>query len=360
MSANTFGKIFRLTTFGESHGIAVGGILDGCPAGLIIDVNYIQEELNRRRPGQSELTTSRNESDLIEILSGVFEGRSTGAPIAFEVRNTNHSSIDYEYLREAFRPSHADYTYDRKYGFRDYRGGGRSSARETLSRVIGGAIAKLLLLESGISIRAFVSRIGEIESVNDLGLAQPEKIESSPVRCPDKVASDKMVSLINQLKSEGDTIGGVITCLITGTPPGLGEPVFDKLQADLAKAVMSINAAKGFEYGEGFHASTMRGSTHNDTFAADQAGVIKTTTNHSGGIQGGISNGTDIVFKVAFKPVATILQTQSSVTRDGENIILEAKGRHDVCVVPRAVPIVEAMAALVMADHLLRNRSARI
>ncbi len=360
MSANTFGTLFRLTTFGESHGTALGGIIDGCPAGLIIDVEFIQQELNRRRPGQSNLTTSRDESDAIEILSGVFEGRSTGAPIAFEIRNRDHHSFDYDHLRTAYRPSHADYTYDVKYGFRDHRGGGRSSARETLSRVAGGAVAKLLLQHSGIRVTAFVSSIGGIHASNVLTAGQPEGIELSPVRCPDADASEKMVELINSLKVEGDTIGGTITCIISGVPPGLGEPVFDKLQADLAKAAMSINTAKGFEYGEGFRAAAMRGSEHNDIFVAGGEEGIKTATNHSGGIQGGISNGNDIVFRVAFKPVATLQQSQPSVNSKGENIVLAAKGRHDVCVVPRAVPIVEAMAALVIADHLLRNRSARL
>lgn len=360
MSANTFGTLFRLTTFGESHGAALGGIIDGCPAGLVIDLEFIQQELDRRRPGQSDITSPRNESDTIEILSGVFEGRSTGTPIAFEIRNQDHHSFDYDHLRDAYRPSHADYTYDSKYGFRDYRGGGRSSARETLSRVAGGAVAKLLLQHSGIQVKAYVSSIGEVNVEHEFTIHQLEDIEMSPVRCPDKTASAKMIELITQLKKEGDTTGGVITCIINGVPPGLGEPVFDKLQADLAKAAMSINTAKGFEYGEGFNAPSMRGSTHNDIFVAGGQGEIKTKTNHSGGIQGGISNGSDIVFKVAFKPIATIQQSQPSVNNKGENIVLAAKGRHDVCVVPRAVPIVEAMAALVIADHLLRNRSSRL
>ncbi|MFZ4548434.1 MAG: chorismate synthase [Bacteroidales bacterium] len=360
MSANTFGTIFRLTTFGESHGAALGGIIDGCPAGLVINLDFIQHELDRRRPGQSEITSPRNESDTIELLSGVFEGKSTGAPIAFIVRNKDQHSHDYDHLRNAYRPSHADYTYDSKYGFRDYRGGGRSSARETLSRVAGGAVAKLLLDQSGIKVKAYVSSIGNVHVVNELTLSQIDETENSPVRCPDKEASAKMIQLITQLKTEGDTTGGIITCIISGVPPGLGEPVFDKLQADLAKAAMSINTAKGFEYGEGFNAPSMRGSVHNDIFTASQQGDISTKTNHSGGIQGGISNGSEIVFRVAFKPIATILQSQASVNSQGENIVLEAKGRHDVCVVPRAVPIVEAMAALVIADHLLRNRSARL
>jgi chorismate synthase len=360
MSANTFGKLFRLTTFGESHGTALGGIIDGCPAGLVIDIEFIQQELSRRRPGQSEMTTPRDESDTIEILSGVFEGRSTGTPIAFEVRNKDHHSFDYDNLRDAYRPSHADFTYDSKYGFRDYRGGGRSSARETLSRVAGGAVAKLLLQHSGIRVKAFVSSIGEISTDMEFSFDQLENIEDSPVRCPDRVASEKMIQHITRLKEEGDTTGGVITCIISGAPAGLGEPVFDKLQADLAKAAMSINTAKGFEYGEGFNAPQMRGSMHNDIFVAGSQGEILTKTNHSGGIQGGISNGADIVFRVAFKPIATIKQAQHTINNKGENIVLTAKGRHDVCVVPRAVPIVEAMAALVLADHLLRHRSSRL
>lgn len=360
MSANTFGTIFRLTTFGESHGVALGGIIDGCPAGLVIDLEFIQNELNRRRPGQSALTSPRDESDTIEILSGVFEGRSTGSPIAFEIRNKDHHSFDYDHLKNAYRPSHADFTFDSKYGFRDYRGGGRSSARETLSRVAGGAIAKLLLQNSGIQVKAYVSSIGEVKSGREFTIDQLDEMEKSPVRCPDPEASDKMIELITRLKQEGDTTGGTITCIINGVPPGLGEPVFDKLQADLAKAAMSINTAKGFEYGEGFNAPSMRGSTHNDIFISNGEGGIKTATNHSGGIQGGISNGSDIVFKVAFKPIATILQSQPSVNNKGETIVLAAKGRHDVVVVPRAVPIVEAMAALVIADHLLRNRSSRL
>ncbi len=360
MSANTFGTLFRLTTFGESHGAALGGIIDGCPAGLAINIDFMQHELNRRRPGQSEMTTPRDESDSIELLSGIFEGKSTGSPIAFLVRNKDQHSTDYDHLRDAYRPSHADFTYDSKYGFRDYRGGGRSSARETLSRVAGGAVAKLLLYQYGIKVKAYVSSIGDVHVEREFNIDQLDETENSPVRCPDKEASAKMIQLITALKTDGDTTGGIITCIINGVPPGLGEPVFDKLQADLAKAAMSINTAKGFEYGEGFNAPSMRGSIHNDIFTANQQGVIGTKTNHSGGIQGGISNGNDIVFRVAFKPIATIQQSQASVNSKGENIILAAKGRHDVCVVPRAVPIVEAMAAMVIADHLLRNRSARL
>jgi len=360
MSANTFGILFRLTTFGESHGVALGGIIDGCPAGLIIDSEFVQNELDRRRPGQSKFTTPRDEADTVEFLSGIFEGKSTGTPIAFLIRNQDYRSFDYDQLRDAYRPSHADFTYDSKFGFRDYRGGGRSSARETLSRVAGGAIAKLLLRSYGITIRAYVSSIGEVNTPGPFTIDQVTDAEKSPVRCPDPEVSAKMMELITRLKTDGDTTGGIITCIISGVPAGIGEPVFDKLQAELAKAVMSINAAKGFEYGEGFGAAAMRGTSHNDLFVADAKGRIKTLTNHSGGIQGGISNGEDIVFRVAFKPVATILQAQASVNKKGENVVLAAKGRHDVCVVPRAVPVVEAMAALVVADHLLRNRSARM
>lgn len=360
MSANTFGTIFRLTTFGESHGAAVGGVIDGCPSGLEIQTEFIQQELERRRPGQSEITTQRKETDTIEILSGIFEGKSTGAPLAFWVRNSGHQSSDYDHLRDAFRSSHADFTYQSKYGFRDHRGGGRASARETLSRVAGGAVAKLFLQNSGIQIKGFVNQIGEIQLSKHYSFDELSGVENSPVRCPDLDVSNDMVQFIRQLQTEGDTIGGVITCIVKGLPAGIGEPVFDKLQADLAKAMMGINAAKGFEYGEGFAAAAMRGSEHNDRFVTDEVGRIKTLTNHSGGIQGGISNGEDIVFRVAFKPVASIRQPQQSVNKMGETIVIPPKGRHDVCVVPRAVPVVEAMAALVVADHLLRSRANRI
>jgi len=360
MSANTFGTIFRLTSFGESHGTAVGGVVDGCPAGLEISLEFLQKELDRRRPGQSELTTSRDEADTIEILSGVFEGKATGAPIAFIVHNLSHHSSDYDHLRDAYRPSHADFTYESKYGFRDHRGGGRSSARETLARVAGGAIAKLFLKHSEIQIRGYVNQVGQIQLLKNYSIAELANVESSPVRCPDLEVSNDMIQLIRQLQMEGDTVGGAITCIVQGLPAGIGEPVFDKLQADLAKAMMGINAAKGFEYGEGFHAAGMRGSEHNDRFITGEDGKTGTLTNHSGGIQGGISNGNDIVFRVAFKPVASIQQPQQSINNKGEDIVILPKGRHDVCVVPRAVPVVEALAALVIADHLLRSRANRI
>ncbi|MBC8486410.1 MAG: chorismate synthase [Bacteroidetes bacterium] len=354
MAGNTFGKIFKLTTFGESHGKAIGGIIDGCPAGLEIDFDFIRDELDRRKPGQSALTTQRKESDNVEFLSGIFEGKTTGTPIAFLIWNEDRDSKDYDHLKEVYRPSHADFTFEQKYGVRDHRGGGRSSARETAARVAGGAFAKLLLQREAIKITAFVSQIGNVILNKDYKYFDIKTIESSPVRCPDKDTSDRMVKLIEKVKSEGDTIGGVISCFIQGVPAGLGEPVFDKLQADLAKAMLSINAAKGFEYGSGFRAAQMKGSEHNDLF--EKAGdKIVTKTNYSGGIQGGISNGQDIYFRVAFKPVATLMMDQETVNKKGEKVILKGRGRHDVCVVPRAVPIVEAMAALVMADFYLRN-----
>jgi len=359
MPGSSIGHIFRLTTFGESHGPAIGGIIDGCPAGLQIDFSFIQNELNRRRPGQSDLTSERKEEDKVEFLSGIFDNKSTGTPIAFIIQNKDQQSADYEHLKDTFRPSHADYTYDQKYGNRDFRGGGRASARETASRVVGGAIAKLILLQNGINITGFVSQIGEIATDFSFNEFDAKKIESSPVRCPDPVKSKKMVELINQLKKEGDTIGGVITCFIDDVPAGLGEPVFDKLHADLAKAMMSINAVKGFEYGSGFSSTMMRGSEHNDKFKSSKKSIT-TETNYSGGVQGGISNGENIYFRVAFKPIATIMMDQKTVNKNGEEITLKGKGRHDVCVVPRAVPIVESMAAIVLADHYLRNKIAKI
>jgi chorismate synthase len=360
MAGNSTGTLFRLTTFGESHGTALGGVIDGCPAGLVINTEFIQHELDRRRPGQSELTTPRSEHDQIEFLSGVFEGRATGAPLAFVVRNSDQRSFDYDTLREVYRPSHADFTYDMKYGFRDHRGGGRSSARETLARVAGGAVARLLLQQNGISITAWVSAIGGIATERTFTLEELAGVDHSPVRCPDLRVSERMAELITRLQAEGDTTGGIIECQVDGVPAGLGEPVFDKLQADLAKAMMNINTAKAFEYGEGFQAAAMKGSEHNDPFATDPEGRITTLSNHSGGIQGGISNGSPIRFRVAFKPIATLRQPQPTVNQKGESIQLSVKGRHDVCVVPRAVPIVEAMAALVLADHLLRMRSVRL
>lgn len=353
MTGNTFGKLFTLTTFGESHGEAIGGIIDGCPANLVIDFDFVQSELNRRKPGQSTLVTQRKETDKVEFLSGIFEGKTLGTPIGFIIRNQNQKPKDYEHLTTAYRPSHADYTYDVKYGIRDYRGGGRASARETASRVVAGAIAKQLLKQHHIVVKAYTSQVGNIQLQKNYSELDLSKTESSPVRCPDETIASAMIEHIEQTRKAGDTIGGTITCVIQNVPAGLGEPVFDKLHADIGKAMLSINAVKGFEYGSGFAAALMRGSEHNDIFVK-QGNRIATKTNHSGGIQGGISNGEDIYFKVAFKPVATIMQSQPTVNTKGDTIELQGKGRHDSCVVPRAVPIVEAMAALVLADHLLR------
>ena len=351
---NTFGNIFTLTTFGESHGEAIGGVIDGFPAGINIDLEFIQSELNRRRPGPSHITTGRKEADQVEILSGVFEGKSTGCPIGFIVRNTNQHSQDYENLRNLFRPSHADYTYISKYGIRDHRGGGRSSARITISRCVGGAFAKLALKEKGISIQACTSQVGNMALKRDYHLYDLSKAEENIVRCPDAEKAKEMEELIAQVKAEGDTIGGTITCVIKGCPAGLGEPEFSKLSAQLGAAMLSINAAKGFEYGEGFEGLTMKGCEQNDVFTNEQ-GRITTETNHSGGIQGGISNGQDIYFRVAFKPVATLLQEQKTVNLEGEKTSIQVHGRHDPCVLPRAVPIVEAMASMVILDNYLLN-----
>ncbi|RDI04549.1 chorismate synthase [Flavobacterium sp. AG291] len=347
MAGNTFGKKFRLTTFGESHGLAIGGVVDGCPSGVSLDFEAIQYELDRRRPGQSAIVTQRKEADKVEFLSGVFEGKTTGAPIGFVVQNTNQKSGDYEHLKDVYRPSHADYTYDKKYGFRDYRGGGRSSARETISRVVGGAIAKQLMPE--VKINAFVSSVGEIFIDKPYQALDFSLTETNDVRCPDLATAQKMEEYIRQIRKEGDTIGGTITCVIQNVPAGLGDPVFDKLHAELGKAMLSINAVKGFEYGSGFCGAKMRGSEHNDLFNPDGS----TKSNLSGGIQGGISNGMDIYFRVAFKPVATIMQMQQTIDKNGNLLEMQGKGRHDPCVVPRAVPIVEAMAALVLADFLV-------
>ncbi len=364
MAGNSFGKLFTLITFGESHGEAMGGIIDGCPAGLLIDINFIQTELDRRKPGQSSIVTQRKESDKVEFLSGIFEGKTTGTPIGFIVRNENQKTKDYEHLSDAYRPSHADYTYDIKYGIRDYNGGGRSSARETVSRVVAGAIAKLILRQYGITIQAYTSQVGDIQLLKDYQNLNLSKTDSNSVRCPDELIAETMIHRIEQARKAGDTVGGVISCVIKGTPAGLGEPVFDKLHADLGKAMLSINAVKGFEYGSGFDGTKMNGSEHNDSFIpnpnSEENRNISTKTNHSGGIQGGISNGEDIYFRVAFKPVATIMQKQNTVNSKGEAVELMGKGRHDPCVLPRAVPIVEAMAALVLVDHLLRNKSTRI
>ncbi len=359
MTRNTFGNLFTLTTFGESHGEAVGGVIDGMPAGIDIDQDFIQQELNRRRPGQSNITTSRQEADKVELLSGVFEGKSTGCPIGFIVRNTNQRSKDYENLKSLFRPSHADFTYDQKYGVRDYRGGGRSSARITISRCVGGALAKLALKQLGISVQAYTSQVGTIALNRDYRLYNLDQTESNAVRCPDPEKAQEMEALITQIKKEGDTIGGVITCVVKGCPVGLGEPEFGKLHAALGGAMLSINAAKGFEYGEGFEGVTARGSEQNDIFQ-NINGQITTKTNYSGGIQGGISNGQDIYFRVAFKPVATILMDQETVDKEGNPTLFKTSGRHDPCVLPRAVPIVEAMAAMTILDFtLLKNSGNR-
>ena len=357
--SNTFGNIYRLTSFGESHGPAIGGIIDGFPAGITIDMTFVQEELNRRRPGQSRLTTNRKEPDTVEFLSGIFEGKSTGCPIAFEVRNTNQHSQDYSNLKDLYRPSHADYTYSMKYGLRDYRGGGRSSARETIARVVAGALAKLALRGVGIVIKAYTSQVGHIKLENDYTAYDLHAIESNPVRCPDAEKASQMEALIESVKAEGDTIGGVITCVIQGCPVGLGEPVFGKLHAALGSAMLSINAAKGFAYGQGFDGMELKGSQQNDILF-NRDGKITTKTNHSGGIQGGISNGQDIYFKVAFKPVATVLKPQETVNKEGQEEILQVQGRHDPCVLPRAVPVVEAMAAMTILDYYLLNKTTHL
>lgn len=356
---NTFGRAFRLTTFGESHGAAIGGVVDGMPAGIDIDLEFIQSELNRRRPGQSKITTSRQESDKVELLSGVFEGKSTGCPIGFIVRNENQHSQDYENLRTIFRPSHADFTYYSKYGIRDHRGGGRSSARITISRVVGGALAKLVLRQQGIDIQAYTSQVGNIALDRDYSQYDLSQTESNAVRCPDPVKAEAMEQLISEVKADGDTIGGVITCIIKGCPTGLGEPEFGKLHAELGAAMLSINAVKGFEYGDGFDVASKRGSEINDAFVSNGNG-ISTLTNHSGGIQGGISNGQDIYFRVAFKPVATLLKEQKTVDIEGNDTTFTARGRHDPCVLPRAVPVVEAMAAMTVLDLLMLQKGEKV
>lgn len=348
---NTFGRILTLTTFGESHGTAIGGVLDGFPAGILIDEEFVRTQMRRRRPGQSAVTTARNEADEVQFLSGIFEGRSTGMPIAFVIQNTNNRSADYGNLREAYRPSHADYVYDKKYGVRDYRGGGRSSARETAVRVCAGALAMLALRSYGISVTAYTSQVGDIALDRDYTAYNLVAAEENIIRCPDAAVAERMQELILDVKRQGDTVGGVVTCVVKGAPSGLGEPLYDKLSARLAQAMLSINAAKGFEYGNGFAAATGRGSQQNDIFC-NKDGRITTLTNNSGGIQGGISNGEDIYFRVAFKPVATILMEQPTINSAGESTVIAARGRHDPCVVPRAVPIVEAMAALVILDFL--------
>ncbi len=356
---NTYGNIFTLTTFGEIHGEAIGGVVDGMPAGIDIDMDFIQAELNRRRPGQSAITTSRNEPDKVEFLSGVFEGKTTGCPIGFMVKNTNQHSNDYDNMRNLFRPSHADYTYTNKYGERDHRGGGRSSARITISRCVAGALAKLALQQLGISICAYTSQVGGIKLERDYRKYDLTMTETNAVRCPDAEKAAEMEQLISEVKAKGDTIGGIITCVIKGCPAGLGEPEFGKLHAALGSAMLSINAVKGFEYGEGFDGVNALGSEQNDVFTTETGG-ISTRTNHSGGIQGGISNGEDIYFRVAFKPVATLLMQQDTIDKDGNATTLTARGRHDPCVLPRAVPIVEAMAAMTILDYYLMSRTVRL
>jgi len=349
MAGNTYGTLFRLSTFGESHGAAIGGVIDGCPPGIVLDMEAIQTELNRRRPGQSAIVTQRKEPDEVQFLSGIFEGKTTGAPIGFIVPNTNQKSQDYSHIKDVYRPSHADFTYDKKYGagVRDYRGGGRSSARETISRVVGGAIARQVI--PGVSIHAYTSSVGDIFLEKPYQALDFSLVESNAVRCPDAEVAARMEDYIKEVRKDGDTVGGTVTCVVKNVPAGLGEPVFDKLHAELGKAMLSINAVKGFEYGSGFCGAKMRGSKHNDIFNADGS----TKTNLSGGIQGGISNGMDIYFRVAFKPVATIMQEQETIDSNGNVVAMHGKGRHDPCVVPRAVPIVEAMAALVIADFYL-------
>lgn len=359
MSGNTFGSLFKVTVFGESHGEMIGMVIDGCPAGVKIDLDLIQLDLDRRKPGQSKITTQRKEEDQARIVSGIFEGVTTGTPIAGLIENADQRSKDYSHIATKYRPSHADFTYDKKYGHRDYRGGGRSSARETAARVMAGAIAKQILKIYGVEVHAYVSQVGSLTMEKPFTKDMIKNIDSNIVRCPDEGSAKKMIAHIEDIKSQGDTIGGIINCVIMGCPVGLGEPVFDKLHADLGKAMLSINAVKGFEFGSGFKGVELKGSEHNDVFK-EVNGKIITTTNHSGGVQGGISNGMDIVFRVAFKPVATIMKPQASVDQSGSETVVEGKGRHDPCVVPRAVPIVEAMAAITLVDHLLRDRSSRI
>lgn len=355
MAGNSFGKIFRLTTFGESHGKGIGGIIDGCPPSIELNIEFIQNELKRRKPGQSKITTQRAEDDLIDFQSGVFEGKTTGTPISFFVKNKDQRSKDYSNIKDVYRPSHADYTYQTKYGIRDYRGGGRSSARETIARVAAGAIAKTILKKYGIEIKAYTSKVHQIELTKNYLELDLNTIDNNIVRCPDAETAEKMIQLIDKARLNGDSVGGVISCIAQNVPAGLGEPVFDKLHAELGKAMLSINAVKGFEYGLGFAATNLYGSEHNDIFV-NENGKIRTKTNRSGGIQGGISNGEDIYFKVAFKPIATLLKEQNTVDKNKNEITINPKGRHDPCVLPRAVPIVEAMTALVLVDYLLINK----
>jgi chorismate synthase len=355
-----YGKIFQISTFGESHGAAVGVVVTGCPAGVNFDLDFIQSELDRRKPGQSRITTQRKEADSLEVVSGVFEGKTTGTPIAMLVWNGDQRSKDYSHIADQFRPSHADYTYQVKYGIRDYRGGGRSSARETVARVAAGALAKLVLQQLGVKIIAYVSQVGTLKLTTPVEQLDLAVAETNAVRCPDAKLAAEMFTYIDEIRKQGDSVGGVISAYITGCPTGLGEPVFDKLHAELGKAMLSINAVKGFEYGSGFDGVELRGSQHNDIIVKDEAGKVSTLTNHSGGIQGGISNGEPIYFRVGFKPVATIMQDQDSLNESGEKIIVSGKGRHDPCVVPRAVPIVEAMSAIVLLDFYLRNRLTKL
>lgn len=354
MAGNSFGNIFTLTTFGESHGEAIGGIIDGCPAGLKLDFEAIQAEMVRRKPGQSAIVTQRKEPDVVRFLSGIFEGTTTGTPIGFVIENTNQKSHDYSHIKDSYRPSHADYTYDKKYGIRDYRGGGRSSARETACRVVAGAVAKQLLKD--VTVTAFVSGVGSLKLEKNYSELDFSEIENNPVRCADPKMAEQMEAYIRDIRKHGDTVGGMVTCVIQNLPVGLGEPVFDKLHAQLGKAMLSINAVKGFEYGSGFAGTELKGSEHNDTFNSDGS----TVTNHSGGVQGGISNGEDVYFNVAFKPVATIMKSQETIDKNGNKVEMQGKGRHDPCVVPRAVPIVEAMATLVIADFWLLNRLSKL
>lgn len=358
--SSTYGTLFKIATFGESHGAAIGVTIDGCPAGLSFDTDFIQTELDRRKPGQSRITTQRREADEFEVLSGVFEGVTQGTPIALVIRNTDQRSKDYGHIAQQFRPSHADYTYQAKYGTRDYRGGGRSSARETAARVAAGAVAKLLLRQQNIAVQAYVSQVGTLKLDKAYAEMNLALAEENAVRCPDPATAERMFTLIDETRKRGDSIGGVVDCVITNVPAGWGEPVFDKLHAELGKAMLSINAVKGFEYGSGFAGAELYGSQHNDEFYTDETGRVRTRTNQSGGIQGGISNGEIIYFRTAFKPVATIMQDQESVDSDGNTVIVSGKGRHDPCVVPRAVPIVEAMAALVLVDMWLRSRNSHL
>lgn len=359
MSGNSFGLIYKLSSFGESHGTAIGGVIDGCPAGISLDIDTIQYELDRRKPGQSHIVTQRKEGDRVEFFSGIFEGKTTGTSIGFAIFNENQKSKDYDHIKSAYRPSHADYTYQEKYGHRDYRGGGRSSARETAARVVAGAIAKQILSQKGIELFAFVESVGNIRSTQDWQTVQPAEIEKNIIRCPEQEVAEQMISLVEQVRKDGDTIGGTIKCVIKGLPVGLGEPVFDKFHAVLGMAMLSINAVKGFEYGSGFEGCSKRGSELNDPFVVND-GKVSTTSNNSGGIQGGITNGMPVYCNIAFKPVATIMQDQQSIGSEGNEVTVSGRGRHDPCVLPRAVPIVEAMAAMVALDFLLRAKANRV